>query len=76
MGKAYLELRQYDKAEETFQKVLSSVPDDFIANLGMSLLREKQTNLNGTIWHMERANEAQSSNTAVQNELSRLYRAT
>lgn len=74
MGKAYLELHQYDKAEDAFKKVLSSVPDDFIANIGMSLLREKQTNLEGTIWHMERANEAQQSNAAVQSELRRLYR--
>jgi len=74
MGKAYLELRQYDKAEEVFQKVLAFVPDDFVGNLGMSLLREKQTNLDGTIWHMERAYEAQPSNTAIQNELRRLYK--
>lgn len=74
MGKAFLELQQHDKAEEVFQKVLSWVPDDFTANLGMSLLREKQTNLDGTIWHMERAYEAQPSNTAIQNELQRLYK--
>ncbi len=74
MGKAYLELRQFDKAEDIFQKVLSFVPDDFTANLGMSLLREKQTNLEGTIWHMERSYEAQPSNTAVQDELRRLYK--
>jgi tetratricopeptide (TPR) repeat protein len=74
MGKAYLELHQYDKSEDAFKNVLSFVPDDFISNLGMSLLREKQTNLEGTIWHMERAFEAQSSNTAVQNELRRLYK--
>ncbi|MEI8130806.1 MAG: tetratricopeptide repeat protein [Leptolinea sp.] len=73
IGKAHLELQEYEQAEETFQKVLSSIPDDFTANLGMSLLREKQNNLNGTIWHMERANEAQPSNTAVQTELRRLY---
>jgi tetratricopeptide (TPR) repeat protein len=74
MGKAHLELREYDKAETAFQKVLSSLPDDFVANLGMSLLREKQTNLNGAIWHMERANEAQLGNTALQNERRRLYK--
>ncbi len=74
MGKAHLELREYDKSEDAFKKVLSFVPDDFIANLGMSLLREKQTNLEGTIWHMERAFESQSSNTAIQNELRRLYK--
>jgi tetratricopeptide (TPR) repeat protein len=73
MGKAYLELQQYEQAEETFQKVLSSLPDDFTANLGMSLLCEKQNNLAGTIWHMERAYETQPSNTAVQSELRRLY---
>jgi tetratricopeptide (TPR) repeat protein len=72
LGKAYLELNQFELAEETFQKVLSSIPDDFTANLGMSLLREKQNDLNGTIWHMERAYEAQPSNTAVQTELRRL----
>jgi len=74
MGKAFLELQQFDKAEEVFQKVLAWVPDDFTANLGLSLLREKQTNLDGTIWHMERALEAQPSNTAIQNELQRLYK--
>ncbi|BCY19066.1 MAG: tetratricopeptide repeat protein [Chloroflexi bacterium] len=73
-GKAHLELQQYDKAEVAFQKVLASVPDDFVANLGMSLLREKQTNLSGAIWHMERANEAQLGNPAVQNERRRLYK--
>lgn len=73
MGKAYLELQQFDLAEETFHKVLSSIPDDFTANLGMSLLREKQNNLDGTVWHMERAYESQPSNTAVQSELRRLY---
>lgn len=73
-GKAHLELREYDKAETAFQKVLASVPDDFVANLGMSLLREKQTNLSGAIWHMERANEAQLGNTALQNERRRLYK--
>ncbi len=74
LGKAFLELRLYDKAENTFKQVLSYVPDDFIANLGMSLLREKQTNLEGTIWHMERAFETQPTNTAIQNELRRLYK--
>jgi tetratricopeptide (TPR) repeat protein len=73
MGKAYLELQQFDLAEESFHKVLSSIPDDFTANLGMSLLREKQNNLDGTVWHMERAYESQPSNTALQSELRRLY---
>jgi tetratricopeptide (TPR) repeat protein len=74
MGKAHLELHEYDRAESAFQKVLASLPDDFVSNLGMSLLREKQTNLNGAIWHMERANETQLGNTAVQNERRRLYK--
>jgi tetratricopeptide (TPR) repeat protein len=72
LGKAYLELSQFELAEEMFQKVLLSIPDDFTANLGMSLLREKQDDLSGTISHMERAYESQPSNTAVQTELRRL----
>jgi tetratricopeptide (TPR) repeat protein len=56
-----------------FQRVLSSVPDDFVAHIGMSIIREDEDNLDAGIWHMERAFEVQPSNRAVQDELRRLY---
>ncbi len=39
----------------------------------MSIIREDEGNLDAAIWHMEKAFEAQPSNTAVQDELRRLY---
>lgn len=72
MGKALLEAQRFSDASDVFHRVLSSVPDDFIAHLGMSIIREDEGNLNGAIWHMERAFEVQPSNAAVQVELRRL----
>ena len=73
MGKAYLEGHRYNEANDIFQRVLSSCPDDFVAHIGMSIIREEAGDQDGAIWNMERAFEAQPSNRAVQDELRRLY---
>jgi DNA uptake protein ComE-like DNA-binding protein len=73
MGKALLEAQRFSDASDVFHRVLSSVPDDFIAHLGMSIIREDESNLDAAIWHMERSFEIQPSNAAVQVELRRLY---
>jgi tetratricopeptide (TPR) repeat protein len=73
LGKAFLEARRYAEAADIFQRVLNSVPDDFIAHLGLSLINDEQKDLNAAIWHMERAFEIQPSNPALQGELRRLY---
>lgn len=73
LGKAYLESQRYGDAADIFQRVLSSVPDDFVAHVGMSIVREDEGNLDVAIWHMERAFEAQPANVAIQGELRRLY---
>ncbi|PKO07522.1 MAG: hypothetical protein CVU41_02180 [Chloroflexi bacterium HGW-Chloroflexi-3] len=73
LGKALLEKQKYGDASDIFQRVLSSVPDDFISHIGMSIIREDENNLDAAIWHMERAFEIQPSNKAVQDELRRLY---
>jgi competence ComEA-like helix-hairpin-helix protein len=73
LGKAYLENQRYAEALDIFSRVLSTVPDDFISNVGMSIIREDENNLDSAIWHMERAFETQPSNTAIQEELRRLY---
>ena len=73
LGKAHLEQQRISDATDIFQRVLSSVPDDFIANLGMSIIREDENNLDAAIWHMELAYEAQPANVAIQDELRRLY---
>ena len=63
LGKAYLESQRYGNAADLFQRVLSSVPDDFISQLGMSIIREDESNLDAAIWHMERAFENQPYNS-------------
>lgn len=73
LGKAFLENQRYGDATDIFQRVLSSVPDDFISHVGMSIIREDEGNLTEAIWHMERAFEIQPSNNAIQGELRRLY---
>ncbi|MCS7247040.1 MAG: tetratricopeptide repeat protein [Anaerolineales bacterium] len=73
LGKALLENRRFGDASDIFQRVLSSLPDDFISHVGLSIIREDEGNLNAAIWHMERAFEVQPSNNAIQGELRRLY---
>lgn len=73
LGKAYLEYKRFPEAADIFSRVLAAVPDDFVANVGMSIIRDEENKLDDAIWHMERAFETQPSNAAIQSELQRLY---
>src|SRR4030043_1188894 len=73
LGKAHLEQQRISDATDIFQRVLSTLPDYFISNVGMSIIREDENNLDAAIWHMELAYEAQPANIAIQDELRRLY---
>ncbi|MBI5353083.1 MAG: tetratricopeptide repeat protein [Chloroflexi bacterium] len=73
LGKAYLESKRFGDAVDIFSRVLNAVPEDFIAHVGMSIIRDEQNKLDDSIWHMERAFESQPSNAAIQSELQRLY---
>jgi tetratricopeptide (TPR) repeat protein len=73
LGKSFLEARRYSDAADIFQRALMAVPDDFVANVGMSIIRDDEGRLDEAIWHMERAFEVQPSNSAIQGEIRRLY---
>ncbi|MFH1906273.1 MAG: hypothetical protein ABIL11_02650, partial [Chloroflexota bacterium] len=73
LGKALLEVRRYGDAADIFQRILMAVPDDFVAHVGMSIIRDDEAKVDEAIWHMERAFEIQPSNPAIQSELKRLY---
>ena len=73
LGKAFLECQQYGEAADVFQRLVAVIPDDFIAQISMSIIREDEGNLDASIFHMERAFEVKPANAAVQDELKRLY---
>jgi len=73
LGKALLEKQKYGDASDIFQRVLSSVTDDFISHIAMSVICEYENKLDAAIWHLERAFEVQPTNKSVQDELLRLY---
>ncbi|MDZ4159196.1 MAG: tetratricopeptide repeat protein [Anaerolineaceae bacterium] len=73
LGKAYLESQRYAEAADVLERVLAALPSDFLAHLGMSIIREHEGSLELALWHMERAFEVQPANNAVQEELRRLY---
>ena len=73
LGKALIEKGRHQDAADIFQRVLSVEPDDFVSHVGMSIVREDDSSLDASIWHMERAFEIQPANIAIQGELKRLY---
>ncbi|MHC1784845.1 MAG: tetratricopeptide repeat protein [Anaerolineaceae bacterium] len=73
LGKAYLEDKDIVQAADIFERLLAIRPDDFVANIGMSCIREEEGNLDAAIWHMERAFELDSSTSTILSELKRLY---
>jgi tetratricopeptide (TPR) repeat protein len=73
LGKAYLEKGQTSNASDIFLRILSSVPDDFIAHVGMSVIREEEGNLGAAVQHIEKAFEIYPYNSEIQMELKRLY---
>ncbi len=73
LGKAFLESQRYGEAADILTRILSVLPDDFVAQIGMSIIREDEGNLDAAIFHMERSFEIQPSNAAIQDELRRLY---
>ena len=64
---------QFEEAAQMFGRVLSVLPNDHIAHLGMSEINQQSENLDAAIWHMERAYEQLPGNTALQEVLRDLY---
>ena len=73
LGKALLEQEEDRAAQDVFQRVLSVDPEDFVARVGLSIVHDRNNELEPAIWHMERAFEIAPSNAVIQGELRRLY---
>ncbi len=73
LGNACLDMEKIDEAGDVFQRLLSVIPDDFTALVGLAVVKEDQNDLDSAIWYMERAGEVDPSNTEVQAETRRLF---
>jgi tetratricopeptide (TPR) repeat protein len=73
LGKALLEQGDYAGAVDVFQRVLSAVPDDFIAHVGLAIVHKAGNRAKQALWHMERAFEVEPYNPAIRSELQELY---
>jgi tetratricopeptide (TPR) repeat protein len=73
IGKAALEKEDDATAIDIFQRVLAVDPEDFLARVGLSIIFDRDNDLNKAIWHMERAFDLMPSNGVIQGELKRLY---
>lgn len=73
LAKALLEQHDYDGAADLFQRVLSADPNDFIAHVGLSVIRNEESQTDDALWHLERAFEIEPYNAAIQDELRRHY---
>jgi tetratricopeptide (TPR) repeat protein len=73
LAKAYLETRQYAQSKDIYQRVLSSIPDDCLSHVGMSVIFENEGDLSKAIWHMERAYESHPGDKSNREALGRLY---
>src|SRR3990170_866465 len=73
LGKAALEKEDDRAALDIFERVLSVDPEDFVARIGLSIVRDRQDTLDEALWQMERGFELMPSNDVIQSELRRLY---
>jgi tetratricopeptide (TPR) repeat protein len=73
LGKVLLEQEEDRAAQDVFQRVLSVDPEDFVARVGLSIIHDRNNEVEPAIWHMERAFEIAPSNPLIQGELRRLY---
>ncbi len=73
LAKALLEQNDYDGASDLFQRVLSADPNDFVAHVGLSIVRAEESQVESALWHLQRAFEIQPYSPVIQEELRRHY---
>jgi tetratricopeptide (TPR) repeat protein len=73
VGKAMLEVGQDQYAADMFRRVLSGDPEDYLTRVAISILYDRQGDLEKALWHMERAFELAPDNEAIRGEMRRLY---
>ncbi len=74
MGRALVNNGRWDEGREVLRRVLSVIPDDYAAHLGLSEANERMNRPDEAIWHLERALEQHSTERELLDALRGLYR--
>jgi predicted Zn-dependent protease len=73
LGKALLELENYQDASDIFQRVLSADPENVVSHAGLAIAYSVADDYTRAAWHMERAYDIDPYNQAILVELTDLY---
>lgn len=73
LGLALVGLTRWDEAGEVFRRLLSAIPDDFIAHQQLSVIYEKLKRPAESLWHLERALDLQPNDQQSVSRLRELY---
>ena len=65
---------RWDEGREALRRVLSVIPDDYAAHLGLSEANERMDRADEAIWHLERALEQRPNDKDLIDALRGLYR--
>jgi len=74
LGRALLMNGRWDEAEAALRRVLSVIPDDFHAHLGLSEIYDTKRRGDEAIWHLERAMEVDPSRRELADSMRSLYK--
>ncbi len=74
LGRALIYNGRWDEGREALRRVLSVIPDDYAAHLGLSEANERKSRSDEAIWHLERAFEQRPNDKDLIEALRVLYR--
>ena len=74
LGRALVNNGRWDEGREALRRVLSVIPDDYAAHLGLSEANERTDRSDEAIWHLERAFEQRPNDKELIDALRGLYR--
>ena len=74
LGRALVVNGRWDEGREALRRVLSVIPDDYTAHLGLSEANERMDRADEAIWHLERALEQRPNDKDLIEALRGLYR--
>ena len=73
LAEILLDKEDFQGAADLLQRILSAIPDDFVAHVGLSIIYKADGILPQAIWHLEQALEQKPYNEALQEELRDLH---